>query len=139
MYRFFLRSCKLMGVFIIHPCLPYCSNLANSRVFSLHGNYSASSLLLTLPTPSRLPPISRCFRLYGFLLPPISGAGRGGSLQLLSVSLPSCCRFNPARVVRRISQFASSHAAFPRRKRARLSLRFRLFEAKSAFTFVTAR
>src|SRR6266480_614650 len=25
-------------------------------------------------------------------------SGRGGSLQLLSVSLPSCCRFYPARV-----------------------------------------
>src|SRR5215469_16322787 len=58
MYRFFLRSCKLMGVFIIHPCLPYCPNLANSRVSSLHGRYSASPLLLTPPTPSRLPPIS---------------------------------------------------------------------------------
>ena len=51
-------------------------------------------------------------RLYGFLLPPISGPGRGGSLQLLGVPLSSCCRFNPARVVRRFSQFASSHAAF---------------------------
>src|SRR5262249_43425497 len=112
MYRFFLRSCKLMGVFIIHPCLPYCSNLANSRVSSLHGNYSASSLLLTLPTPSRLPPISRCSRLGGFLLPPISGTGRGGSLQLLGVSLPSCCRFNPASVNRRVSQSATFHAAF---------------------------
>src|SRR5215469_13782090 len=132
MYRFFLRSCKLMGVFIIHPCLPYCPNLANSRVSSLHGHYSASPLLLTPPTPSRLPPISRCSRLYGFLLPPISGTGRGGSLQLLGVPLPSCCRFNPARVVRRISQFASSHAAFTLRKRARLSLRLRPFEANSA-------
>src|SRR6516164_4005865 len=31
MYRFFLRSCKLMGVFIIHPCLPYCSNLCKQQ------------------------------------------------------------------------------------------------------------
>jgi hypothetical protein len=113
--------------------------LANSRVSSLDGHYSASSLLLTPPTPSRLPPISRCSRLYGFLFLSISGPGRGGSLQLLGVSLPSCCRFNPARVVRRISQLASSHAAFTLRKRARLSLGLPLFEAKSAFTFVTAR
>src|ERR1019366_95096 len=25
-YRFLLRSCKLMGVFVIHPCLPSCWN-----------------------------------------------------------------------------------------------------------------
>src|SRR6516165_10239955 len=105
MYRFFLRSCKLRGVFIIHPCLPYCWNLANSRVSSLHGHYSASSLLLTPPTPSRLPPIS--------------GSGRGGSLQLLGVPLSSCCRFNPARVNRRVSQCATFHAALALRKRAR--------------------
>ena len=37
---------------------------------------------------------------------------------MLGVPLPSCCRFNPARVVQRISQFASSHAAFTLRKRA---------------------
>jgi hypothetical protein len=30
--------------------------------------------------------------------------GRGGFLQLLSASLPSCCRFHPARVNRRFSQ-----------------------------------
>src|SRR5437879_11107446 len=119
MYRFFIRSCKTLGAFIIHPCLPYFWNLANSRVFSLHGHYSASSLLLTPPTPSRLPPLSRCLRLYGFLAPPISGTGRGGSLQLLGVSLPSCCCFNPARVNRRISQSATFHAAFALRKRAR--------------------
>jgi hypothetical protein len=31
---------------------------------------------------------------------------------LLGVSLPSCCRFNPASVYRRVSQFATFHAAF---------------------------
>ena len=38
--------------------------------------------------------------------------GRVGLLQLLNVSLFSCCRYHPARVFRRISQFASVHAAF---------------------------
>jgi Fumarate reductase flavoprotein C-term len=38
--------------------------------------------------------------------------GRGGLLQLLNVSLPSCCRYRPARVSRRVSQFASVHIAF---------------------------
>ena len=31
---------------------------------------------------------------------------------MLGVSLSSCCRFNPASVNRRISQFATFHAAF---------------------------
>ena len=98
----------------------------SSRVSSLPGNYSASSLLLTLPTPSHLPPLSRCFRLYGFLLPPISGSGRGGSLQLLGVSLSSCCRFNPASVNCRVSQFATFHAAFASTEESSANWGFRL-------------
>jgi hypothetical protein len=42
--------------------------LRGSRVPSLPGHYPSSSLLRTHPSPSRLPPISRCLRLYGFLL-----------------------------------------------------------------------
>src|SRR4051794_30227605 len=38
--------------------------------------------------------------------------GRGGFLQLLGVSLSSCCRYYPARVFRRIGQIATVHAAF---------------------------
>jgi hypothetical protein len=38
--------------------------------------------------------------------------GRGGLLQLLKVSLSSCCRYRPARASRRISQFATIHVAF---------------------------
>src|SRR5260370_12299174 len=38
--------------------------------------------------------------------------GRGGLLQLLSMSLPSCCRYHPARVARRLSQLATIHATF---------------------------
>jgi hypothetical protein len=38
--------------------------------------------------------------------------GRGGLLQLLGASLSSCCRYRPARVSRRIGQFATCHAAF---------------------------
>jgi hypothetical protein len=58
--------------------------------------------------------------------------GRGGLLQFLGMSLSSCCRVNPANVNRRISQFASIHAVFAIRQRAR-PLGFRLFEAKYAF------
>jgi len=39
-------------------------------------------------------------------------SGRGGSLQLLGLSLSSCCRFNPANVNCRVSKFATFHAAF---------------------------
>jgi hypothetical protein len=64
-------------------------------------------------------------------------AGRGGLLQLLSMSLPSCCRYHPARVSRRISQLATIHAAFTLQLGAR-PLGLLTFEATSAFTFVTA-
>src|SRR5271165_5570268 len=52
----------------------------------------------TQPPPSRLRPTSRFCRLYGL---PCSGdfsPGRGGLLQLLSMSLSPCCRFHPAEV-----------------------------------------
>ena len=39
-------------------------------------------------------------------------SGRGGSLQLLGLSLSSCCCFNPASVNCRVSQFATFPAAF---------------------------
>src|SRR5215469_796515 len=38
-YILLLRSCKLMGAFIIHPCLPFVGVLASSRASSLHGHY----------------------------------------------------------------------------------------------------
>src|SRR6516164_2783615 len=45
--------------------LPYVGDIANGRAPSLHGHYSASSLLRTQPPPSRLRPTSRGRRLYG--------------------------------------------------------------------------
>jgi hypothetical protein len=65
-------------------------------------------------------------------------AGRGGLLQLLSMSLPSCCRYHPARASRRFSQPATIHAAFTLQLGVR-PLGLLTFEATSAFTFVTAR
>src|SRR5215472_3828519 len=67
-----LRSCKLTGAFIIHPCLPFVGVIANSRASSLHGRYAASLLLLAPPPPSRLStdflvlPVIRlpCFRRF---------------------------------------------------------------------------
>src|SRR5436190_23311415 len=72
-YRLLLRSCKLMGAFVISPLPPFLVEPnTNSRASSLDGRYSASSLLQTQPNPSRRPPTSRCRRLYGFPAPPIS-------------------------------------------------------------------
>src|SRR5439155_5500614 len=65
-YILLLRSCKLMGVFIIAPLPPLWMELLlhNSRASSLHGRYPASTLLLAPPPPSRRPLTSRCCRLY---------------------------------------------------------------------------
>src|SRR6266481_3456556 len=66
-----------MGAFIIHPCLPFVAVIANSRAASLHGHYSSSPLLPAPPPPSRLPPLSWCCQLYGFLLRRfLAGTGR---------------------------------------------------------------
>jgi hypothetical protein len=54
------RSYGLMGGFLRPPPPPsFAGRFINSRVTSLHGNYSASQLFLTRPTPSCLRPISR--------------------------------------------------------------------------------
>jgi hypothetical protein len=100
---------------------PYVGDIANGRAPSLHRHYSASSLLRTRPPPSRLWPTSRFRRLYGL---PCSGdfsLGRGGLLQLLSMSLSPCCRFHPAEVNIRIGQSSGAHAAFALAWRARPS------------------
>jgi len=70
--------------------------------------------------------------------PPLSRRDEEGLSSCFGASLPSCCRFNPARVNRHISQSATIHAAFALRQSAR-PLGLRLFEATSAFTLVTAR
>jgi len=75
----------------------WSEEMPNSRVPSLHGHYSASSLLRTHPPPSRRQPISRCCRLYGLPRFRPFGSGRGGFLQLLVVSLSPCRRSPPRR------------------------------------------
>src|SRR5215471_6352783 len=88
MYRLLLRSCTLMGVFVISPVPSFLSeSLPSSRAPLLHGYYAASQLLLAPPPPSRLPPFSWFGQLYGFLAPPSFLAGRGGLLQSLDMSL----------------------------------------------------
>src|SRR3982074_1539950 len=68
-YRLLLRSCKLMGAFVISPLPPALLEPGtSSRAPSLHRHYSPSPLLRTHPSPSRRSPTSRCRRLYGSLL-----------------------------------------------------------------------
>ena len=64
-------------------------------------------------------------------------AGRGGFLQLLSASLPSCSRSHPAGVARRFSQVRRSMLPSP--YGCGLGPRKSTFEATYAFTFITAR
>ena len=120
MYRLLLRSCTLMGVFVIPPVPSFLlESLPSSRAPSLHGHYAASQLLFAPPPPSRLPPFSWFGQLYGFLAPPSFLAGRGGLLQLLDMSLSPCCPYHPAEVSCRIGQPASCHAAFAPNQGAR--------------------
>ena len=59
-----------MDAFVISSLPSLRRSPANGRAPSLHGRYSASSLLRTQPPPSRLRPTSRFRRLYGL---PCSG------------------------------------------------------------------
>ena len=64
--------------------------------------------------------------------------GRGGLLQLLSMSLSPCRRFHPAEVSSRIGQISAVHAAFALTV-AGSALGASHFRGHNAFTFVTAR
>ena len=74
------------------PASPVAAGVTSSRAPSLHGRYSASSLLRTHPPPSRRRPTSRCYRLFGLPRFRPFGSGRGGFLQLLAVPVSPCCR-----------------------------------------------
>src|SRR5450755_498237 len=107
------RRCHLVLAF------PYVGDIANGRAPSLRGHYSASSLLRTQPPPSRLRPTSRFRRLYGLPCSDDFAPGRGGLLQLLSLSFSPCCRFHPAKVSSRVVQMSAVHVAFSLPLRAR--------------------
>jgi hypothetical protein len=114
-----LKSCKLMGAFVITT--PASLLLEQLQTAGLLRSTEVTPLLRYYE-PVRDPLVFHRF-------PGVSGytafcsadfaTGRGGLLQLLSVSLPSCCRFHPARVARRVSQLATIHAAFALQRRAR--------------------
>jgi len=109
-----------MGAFIIHPCLPFCRShcqaagpLRSTAITPLPCYYWPLRHPLVFPRfPGDASYTVSCSA--DFSLSP----GRVGLLQLLCVSLSSCCRYRPARVSRRLSQFASVHTAFALRPRA---------------------
>src|SRR5438309_3438 len=115
-YSLRLRSCKSMDAFVISS-LPSL----RGRHCKWQGPFAQRTLLRFLATPDPaatlcLRPTSRCRRLYGL---PCSGdfaPGRGGLLQLLSMSLSPCRRFHPAEVTSRIGQYSAAHAAFALRR-----------------------
>src|ERR1700674_1540433 len=118
-YRLLLRSCKLMGAFVISPLPPVlleplqtAGPLRSTDITLLRRYYGPLRHPLAVP---RLPGVA------GYTVPFSAdfAAGRGGLLQLLSASLPSCCRCNPARVSHRFSQSAAIHAAFAPCRKAR--------------------
>ena len=135
-----LRSCKSMDAFVISP-LPSLieGDITNSRAPSLHGHYSASSLLRTHPPPSRLRSTSR---LSPVIRPTLLRRFRAGTRRASPVArhvLVTVLSLPPRRGEHAASvRFRHAHAAFALRLRARPS-GLLIFEATSAFTFVTAR
>ena len=99
---------------------------------------SVSSLLRTHPPPSRLSTDFPVSRLYGLPCSRDFSLGRGGLLQLLSVSLLPYRRSHPAGGIHRFSQSTGNPVAFELNQRSRPP-GFVLLEATCAFTFVTAR
>ena len=102
-----------------HPCLPCCWCRCKQQ-----GPFTPRTLPRFTATagPSVTLSPSPDFPVYAGYTGSCSvdfATGRGGLLQLLGVSLPSCCRYRPARVSRRIGQFATCHAAFALPTRAR--------------------
>jgi len=118
------------------PASPMIERVTNSRVPSLCGHYSASSLLRTHPSPSHLRPPSRCFRLYGLHCSGNFSPGWGGLLQLLSAPLSPCRRYHPAGGIQRFSSCALNPAVFASDPEARPPEL--LFRGYLTFAFATA-
>src|SRR5260370_27535116 len=96
LYILQLRSCRLPSVFIRRPCLPSLpEKLRNSWVPSLPGSYPSSSLLQTLPPPSRLPSFSRFSRLgrtcSKVFRPRSNGSSTSQDIIPLALTYPNWC------------------------------------------------
>src|SRR5580704_1665759 len=120
-YRLLLRSCKLMGAFVISPLPPLCWSH-----YKQQGLFAPRTLLRFIATtdpaeslsPSTDFPGSPVIRL------PCSAdfsTGRGGSLQLLCMTLSPCCPYQPRRSVSPRQSLRRSMLPSP--KNGRLGLR----------------
>jgi hypothetical protein len=121
------------------PASRVAERCAHSRVPLLGGRYPASSLLRTHPPPSRLPPLSRCSRLYGV---PSSAPFRDGTrraspvAQRVLVTVPPLP--TPPKWADTLASVCRSHAAFTPVSQVGPS-GLRSFEATSAFARAAAR
>ena len=111
-YILLLRSCKLIGDFVISPLPPVGWSRTQQQ-----GLFAPRALPRITATagPSATLSSSTDFPVSPVIRFPCSAdfsPRRGGLLQLLNVSLSSCRRYRPARASRRISQLATIHVAF---------------------------
>jgi hypothetical protein len=109
---------------------------------SLHLRYGLDIALSTLNScrhlhePKTRFPVGRLVPFPGREFHPLKApglawrteSGRGGSLQLLGITLSPCCPYQPRRSVSPLQSLATLHAAFARKVRARPS-DFSTFEA----------
>src|SRR5712672_2997064 len=120
-YSLRLRSCNSMDAFVISslPSLRW-------RHCKWQGPFAPRTLLRFIATTD---PAATLSSLADFPVSPVIrlpcsddfAPGRGGLLQLLSMSLSPCCRFHPAEVNIRVGQSSAAHAAFALRLKARPS------------------
>src|ERR1035437_662619 len=112
MYRLLLRSCKLMGAFVISPLPPMllvpvqtAGPLRSTDIAPLPRYYGP------VRPPLAFPPISRFCRLYGFLLRRFRDGARRASpvaRRILVIVLP----LPPRQSVPPLQSVATFHAAF---------------------------
>src|SRR6202008_3866598 len=138
-YMLLLRSCKLMGVFVIHPCLPFCWNS-----YKQQGPFAPPALpgFIAIADPSATLSPSAHFPGSPVIGPTLLQRFRAGARRASPVAwhvlviVPS---LPPRRSGIAVSvRFRLPMLPSPSRLRARPSELF-IFEATSTFTFVTAR
>ena len=139
-YSLRLRSCRLMGAFVIWPLPPFLSeelqaagSLRSTGVTPLPRYYEPHRYPLVF---DRLP---GGLRLYGL---PCCRRFLGGTRRASPVArtrpVSPCCHFHPAGVTNRLSQVTVRHAVFASRLQARPPS-VRTFGATSVFACATAR
>src|SRR6266850_7812303 len=108
------------------PCPPVLLPSLLPKELNQQGPLAPATLLAFFATvsPSDSLSPSTHFPVSPVIGPLFSGRflpGRGGSPQLLSLSLPTCRRYNPAEAVRPSAKVGSTRAAFAARSAARPS------------------